>query len=408
MKDILKIENIEIKENKIIINFSKNEKWCNFIYNENFFIEYNCSIENVPKSIAIIPFICDLLPIIWINDLYIELDEIDETFYNCIDNIKKGYMGMYPDIDFNHGGLLYKKIIKNTFERKNKAVMFSGGIDAFNTLFSHMDEKPDLITIFGADISLDDNEGIYNVKKRHKEISEQFGLNFFEIYSNFKTIINYTNVNNTVKNINTKYEWWHEFQHGIALLGLSAPLAYLNNYSIVYIASSFTAKDIGNYTCASDPTIDNYYCHSSSITIHDGYEFSRQAKIHNIVNFLKEKNEKVDIRVCWESNGGNNCCECEKCYRTILGILATGGDPLDYGFYNYVKTKKKMIKYLKKNLKYEAWFKLRYPQIQEDMKKLNEVDKDFKWFVNYKIGRVKSLKMNYFKNILEKIKFSSK
>lgn len=31
-------------------------------------------------------------------------------------------------------------------------------------------------------------------------------------------------------------------------------------------------------------------------------------------------------------SGGENCSKCEKCIRTIMGIIAEGGNPVDYGF----------------------------------------------------------------------------
>ena len=40
----------------------------------------------------------------------------------------------------------------------------------------------------------------------------------------------------------------------------------------------------------------------------------------------------MKLRVCWESEGGNNCSHCEKCYRTILELVSEGADPNEYGF----------------------------------------------------------------------------
>ena len=73
-------------------------------------------------------------------------------------------------------------------------------------------------------------------------------------------------------------DWWHGFQHGIGLIGHAAPLAYLFNIDNLYIASSYTIKDKGKVTCASDPTIDNYVKFSDCHVIHDGYEYGRQEK----------------------------------------------------------------------------------------------------------------------------------
>ena len=41
-------------------------------------------------------------------------------------------------------------------------------------------------------------------------------------------------------------------------------------------------------------------------------------------------NKPYPIRVC--SFNDHNCCECEKCFRTILGIVAEGSEVKDFGF----------------------------------------------------------------------------
>ena len=130
------------------------------------------------------------------------------------------------------------------------------------------------------------------------------------------------------------------FQHGIGLIGHAAPLAYLFNIDNLYIASSYTIKDKGKVTCASDPTIDNYVKFSDCHVIHDGYEYGRQEKIANICTYRKKIDKDIKLRVCWISDSGENCNHCEKCIRTILGIVAEDENPVNYGFnpdYKYIK-----------------------------------------------------------------------
>lgn len=387
MDDRLRINDVIIIGNNIGYSYTATGKWNNYIKEEQMFVKYDISVEKVPKSIAIIPLICNLLPIMWVNDLVIEINEIDKVFYEHIPEIKRGYKNMYPDVKFL-GNLEVKNIIENKYVQENNAVMFSGGVDAFNTLFAHIAEKPDLITIFGSDVDLNDDLGIKLVNEYHKKIAKNLELQYEGVYSNFRAIVKYKETNFEVNKINN-YEWWHDFQHGIALLGLTAPLAYMKKYKIVYIASSFTSSDIGKYKCASDPTIDNYFIHSSTITIHDGYEFNRQDKIQNICKYVSENNIKINIRACWENKGGNNCCDCEKCYRTIMAIIAEGKRPSDYGFDLNTSKRKRMIRFLKLNTKYNTGLctKPRYIPIQNKLKTCNnKVPIDFQWFIECNIG----------------------
>lgn len=97
--------------------------------------------------------------------------------------------------------------------------------------------------------------------------------------------------------------WWHGFQHGIGLIGQAAPIAFNHKLKSVYIVSTFTIKD--KVTCASDPIIDNFVEFCGWKTIHDGYESTRQDKVHKISRFVKNTGVDVNLRVCWISSGKN-------------------------------------------------------------------------------------------------------
>lgn len=56
---------------------------------EKFFIEYSIDISDVPKSILVIPFLCNILPISWVCDTEIKVNEIDKDFYNSIMTLNK-------------------------------------------------------------------------------------------------------------------------------------------------------------------------------------------------------------------------------------------------------------------------------------------------------------------------------
>lgn len=126
---------------------------------EKFFIEYSIDIADVPKSILVIPFLCNMLPISWVCDTEIKVNEIDKGFYDSINDFKQGYIDMYPKVDFK-GTLIASNIVDNSYTpSKRTASFFSGGVDAFSTLISHVDEKPILVTLWGSDVKLTDVEG---------------------------------------------------------------------------------------------------------------------------------------------------------------------------------------------------------------------------------------------------------
>lgn len=284
---------------------------------------------------------CNILPIIWLTDASLYLEELDEDFYNCIKKLEQGYREIYPNLQFK-GKIECKKIRYEREECNQRSlVFFSGGVDAFATLIAHIDECPTLFSICGADVKLADKTGWNTVMKQIKEVSDNFNLSAIQCYSNFREFIDEEKLCELVNCLGAKDDYWHGFQHGIGLIGHVAPLAYSYGYTQNYIASSYTIRERGVCTCASDPRIDNYVRFCGSNVFHDQFEFNRQEKIRHVVEYCRENNVNVKLRVCWISDGGDNCCICEKCIRTIYGIMAECENPRKYGFsdVNLIKIK---------------------------------------------------------------------
>ena len=297
---------------------------------QKFFCEYSEDVSNVPESIAVIPLIANILPIIWIYDSELYIEECDRTFVKSIETIKRGYCKMYPMIDFG-GRVIVNQITDNFRPKSNKTLSyFSGGVDSYNTIINHHLENPVLFTAWGSDVFFDDYEGWNNMLKSVSTASQIFNSPCVNVKSSFRMFINYTVLDKKVKK--SADNWWHGFQHGIGLLSLCAPISYKYNIGVIYFASTYSEKNKGSYTCASDPTIDNYFAFANTVAIHDGYKLSRLQKIENIVNYSNQNNVLIPLRVCWESKGGKNCCSCEKCWRTIFELYAIGAKPEKHGF----------------------------------------------------------------------------
>lgn len=334
MNQTIEIQKIEKNQNTITVSFfSSTDLACYF--KENIFLtEYSEDVSKTPDSIAILPFVCNVLPIVWLTGATLKVEEIDKDFILNCSAIRKGYEDMYPMLQFR-GRIEANRIVENSTEdisESNSAAFFSGGVDAFATLIAHIKEKPILITLWGSDIQLDDTDGWEIVKNHTLKTCSDFGLEKVFIRTNFRTFLDECALSKLV--VKSNDGWWHGFQHGIGLIGHAAPIIWKNNIKTVYIASSFTKKDKGKVTCASDPTIDNNVKIAGCRTIHDQYDYERIEKVGHIVDFAKRTNIPIDLRVCWITRGGRNCCRCEKCLRTMFEIFAFGEDPHKYGF-NY-------------------------------------------------------------------------
>ncbi len=398
------IENVMVINNRIECSYIIYGEWKRYFKEtRNFFAEYAEQIDRVPKSIAVIPFLCNVLPLVWIFDAELILEDIDKDFYESIDAFKQGYINMYPNVSFK-GRITAKKLTDNRQEKlDHTAVFFSGGVDAYHTLISHIDENPILVTLWGADITFEDQAGWKLVDHHIRGIADQNKLEYAPIKTSFRRFLDEGALSNYVYKL-TQDNWWYGYQHGIGIIGHIAPLAYQYKIKTVYIASSLTLED--HTTCASDPTIDNFVKFCGSQVIHDGYEYSRPEKTNRISEYVKRTKNPIQLRVCWESAGGSNCCHCEKCYRTILCLLAGRNDPREYGFLYTDDEFVEMMKDFK--IKYhflDITYLVVYKDIQNMMRKTYEMDQlnySLRWFYKANLDKELSFKNRLKYRILRK------
>lgn len=382
MGNYIKVKPPIVEGKKIINSFEVEGSWKHFFRQGNMTVEYNIPLSSdLPASIAVIPLVSMLLPLVWICDATLTVNELDKDFYDGLPDVKRGYSDMYPHIDFG-GKIQSRKLIKNQSEQEKTktALFFSAGVDAFNSLVSHADEKLTLLTVWGADVSLNDTQGWENVRKTVKKAAKEFNVDSIIIKSDFRRVIKEEAVSRFLKR---PHAWWHDFEHSVGLFGLAAVMAYELKFRNIYIASTYTADSIGKYTCASDPTIDNYVKFCGTHIVHDGYEFSRQDKVRRICNYSREHNRPIELHVCYESEGGRNCCKCEKCYGTALAIVSEGFDPEDFGFTwgseEILECKKRMMKRIK--IKPFNLILRMYPVVDK-MKENPEQFKEYQWLMD--------------------------
>lgn len=363
MEEII-LNKIEKKDTRLIYDFSVSTGLKKYFSGKQFIIEYSENIESVPNSIASIPFVCNMLPIVWLNNATLKIPELDKDFFEAIPEFKNGYIQMFPESNF--AGEIITTPVNNCCNSltKKSAALFSGGLDAVNTLVDHIDENPHLIAIWGADIEYDNIDGWEIVCNGLNSSAKTFGLPLTVIRSTFRDIDYHEKFLNNDFSTQLKDGWWHGLKHAIALLGHTAPYIYLKGITTLYIASSYSPED-EPVRCASNPITDNLMRFNGCKVIHDGYELNRQNKITNVVQYHNKTKKNFNLHVCWENQSGNNCCHCEKCYRTMAGIIAEGEDPVDYGFLEAYTKLPYMHEYIIENRSSSDEFKKFWSHIQK-------------------------------------------
>lgn len=402
------LRQVNVNKNYVEYKFEARGKLKNYFTTDTMFIEYNTDISQIPVSILTIPFVASILPLMWVTDTVLWVEEIDRTFYDATYRIKEAYQNLYNYYPLK-GNFISARYAENTYDIKRESlILFSGGMDAHTTYIRHIDTDPILCNIQGWYNSLDDTDKAADADFRDiSKFAEIEGRQFEFVKSNFAVIVNAKWFD---KHITKKLgdTWWHGFNHSMGFISIAIPLAYKFGVHNVYIASSVP---MGEYVhCASYVSTDGEFKFAQyGGCVHDGSELTRQDKAHVIVEHVKKLNRDYPIRVC--SFNDKNCCSCDKCMRSVLGITAEGGDVRKFGFDIEGTLKDFYEKEMETNMvlhRVEGEGSLHWPAIRQRMKDnydlLNDEQKEFvDWFMTYDfMGKRKKAIWEYrFKNFFK-------
>jgi len=329
-----------IGQNRLEYDYTVEGDWSYYFEPSNpMWAEYSVPVGHVPDSIAVLPLIGNVIVLASLMDADIYVKEIDRDFYECVEEFLRGYDTIMPDhVHFKLRDIVHaEQIVDNPLSETEQAenlLFFSGGVDATCSLVEHLEEKPALVTIWGADIPWDNEESWSRAIRFNQEVADRYGLNLLTVRSNFRRSLQDDHVNDYCVNLVDDW-WWSAFHHSVAMMCLAAPMA-AGSRKRLYFGSTYSEKDRkewGRYVTASDPLIDDHVRFCGCQVVHDGYQYSRYDKIKRIGDFYRNRDEKPYLRVCYLSNTGKNCCKCEKCASAIMSLLLSGNNPEDYGFH---------------------------------------------------------------------------
>lgn len=325
--ETFRLTDIVLSENntKILYQYEVSDKIKKYFnLNNKYYVKYDKDVSTTPKSIIVIPLLANIMPISWFVGFDVYVDEIDETFFESLQELKKQFSKFHPDKEIK-GTLHVDKKIKNTFPENNSSLLFSGGLDSFESLTRNLSKKPYLISIHGADVAIDDIHRWNTFKEFNEKEAILDKSKLLYIESNLRDFYTYK------IELLVDLSWWGTVQHGMALLGVIAPLSHKFSIKDINIASSATNEV--SYSWGSTPNIDENMKWANTKVTHDGYHLRRTDKIDNVVNFVKHSGTNINLRVCYsELRNGANCNKCHKCQRTMFGLILSGANPEEYGF----------------------------------------------------------------------------
>jgi hypothetical protein len=184
------------------------------------------------------------------------------------------------------------------------ALFFTGGVDSFYSLLRGGIHVDDLVYVHGFDLSLDETSRFADVRRHLETVASAVDKRLLTLKTNLR------------KHPLIQQAGW-KYVHGGAL----ASAAYsLLGISTVVISSSYTR--MASRPWGSHWQADPLWSNERLEVLHFGDQVYRSDKLLAIVD---EPLVQQHLRVCWKNkNEDLNCCQCEKCVRTML-LLQTCG-----------------------------------------------------------------------------------
>ncbi|MBN2247184.1 MAG: hypothetical protein JW733_00645 [Coriobacteriia bacterium] len=311
------------------VHFSYPRHLSRFFFEDHFRARYSVPIDAVPESLLTIPFLAAVLPFAWLFDVSVEVGAVDEVFAGSVPRVQAGFQALYPALSFG-GGVDAREIEASPVHRgKRSAMLFSGGLDSITTYALHAEEHPVLITFGNTAVDLQPDETWSAVLHDVQEFARVSGTTSVYVLSNTRRMFNARALDAAFRHAVT--DWWGGIQHGFGMAGLTAPPSSSMGLSTLYIAS--TLKRSMPYPWGSDPLIDDEIEWSGMQVRHDAYDLSRHEKIAVFGRYREERGDDLTLRVCNHVHGSErNCGRCEKCCRTMTGLVLSGIDPGQVGF----------------------------------------------------------------------------
>jgi hypothetical protein len=213
------------------------------------------------------------------------------------------------------------------------ATAFSGGIDSFFTLWSHLPENqsilPFVVThglfVYGLDPHLEDEENYRIVYAEYTKLFDAFGLELVSVQTNAYLLAQF------------RINWIYFF--GQPLIGAAQMMSpFLRRF---YVPSGFSYHD--KVLQGSSPLIDHLLSTEQLDVVHHGASTSRIDKLKTLANWPATYHR---LRVCTNKkglHGFQNCSSCDKCYRTIVTLSLLEALPN----YNNFNPKVSLWSYLK-------------------------------------------------------------
>jgi len=333
----VRLENFHVKGGEIVFEASFDESVARYLRATTLRFSYDVALESVDPCFVVIPFVSTILTVAWALGADVEVPVLDKTFIESAESIRKVMKSWYPRLSFR-GEIRAHTTRSAAGTAGREGILYSGGLDSTASMLRHLDSRPVPMLVLGTpDLPTNHPEFLAMFLERVAPFVGQLGLKLHVIRSGMLEMVDLETLNEDFGKAVGGY-WWESISHGLMLLGSCAPVAAAEGVGILRIAASRT--EAFEEPWGSNPQVDEKLAWGGTRVVHDSYDLSRQQKIDSLIApFLRGTKETIPLRACGSTKSKErvvrkmlNCERCEKCVRTIVGLLAGGVDPKACGF----------------------------------------------------------------------------
>ncbi|MEV6597211.1 hypothetical protein AB0M36_10155 [Actinoplanes sp. NPDC051346] len=323
-----------IAGNRISVPLRPGRAAARYFREREIWVEYrDVDLGEVDPAVAVIPALGVVIPIALACGGTVHVPEVDEVFADGAEAIARTLRTMYPHLSDRPFQLTGVRRPTTSAPAENRAAMlYSGGVDSITTLLRHREEVDCIVTVWGADVELGNTALWDHLSSIVTAAPARPRTRHVVARSNLREALDELRLNRDFDRGFASTNWWGAVQHGLALTSLVAPVAVRLGLGRVLVSSSHSVGF--RVPWGSNPELDSLVRWSGGRVEHDGFELDRQDKVSRVVAPWLAQGHKLTLAVCYQldrDGAGVNCGRCEKCMRTISGLLAAHVDPHDGG-----------------------------------------------------------------------------
>ena len=324
-KESIRLNRVEAIDNKFTVELDFSDGVQKWFKSNRLFVESDQKLDKTDESILSVPALSAVVAVAWAAGADVYLESIDASFLRSLKKVELIFRTWFPRFSFTTE-MHVNNVVSNVSSSRRCALLCSGGLDSLASYLKHREQRPTLISVWGADIPTCENT-YWNLARRNlEEFATQEGVNIHFVKTNSREIINEKFATRNFLRIGE--EWYRTVTHGLILVGSAAPLL-ANKFESLLVASS-------QYKYKFEPN-GSLLFHYADVSfggtrvVYDDYESTRLEKVRYILECNPRYFSHLVACNSWRRFSGRpmvlNCCICEKCLRTIAELAIENIDP---------------------------------------------------------------------------------